>query len=67
MEGSALVSVTVTPPPGAAVGKVIANGKVWPGARTTLEGRPMIPPLEAAVLVSGKLTGTTLPTLAETL
>ena len=66
-EVSALVSVTVTPPAGAGVGKVTANGVFWPGARTTFEGRPMMPPLTAAVFVSEKLTGVTLPVLAETL
>ena len=64
---SALVSVTVTPPTGAVVGKVTANGAFWPGARTTFEGSPMMPPLAAAVFVSENLTGATLPVLADTL
>ena len=66
-DASALVSVTVTPPLGAAVGKVTANGADCPGDSTTLDGRPMIPPLAAGVLVSEKLTGVTLPTLATAL
>ena len=65
-DASALVSVTVTPPLGAAVGKVTANGADCPGDSTTLDGRPMIPPLAAGVLVSEKLT-VTLPTLATAL
>ena len=64
---SAVVSVTVTPPMGAAVAKVTANGTDCPGDSTTLDGRPMIPPLAAGVLVSEKFTGVTLPTLAATL
>ena len=64
---SGLASVTVTPPVGAAVGRVTAKDVDCPGDSTTFEGRPMIPPLTEAVFVSTKLTGITLPTLAATL
>lgn len=58
---SPLDSATVTPPTGAADGRVTGNGADCPGVRTTPEGRPMIPPLAAAVLVSEKLAGAATP------
>src|SRR5215472_16258189 len=40
---SLLLSVTVTPPAGAAVPRVIAKAADCPGATTTLEGKVMVP------------------------
>src|SRR5206468_4052246 len=40
---SVLASVTVTPPVGAGVPSVMANGADWLGARTVFAGRPMLP------------------------
>ena len=60
-EAFALESETVTPPAGAGVGRVTAKGADWPGARITFEGRPMMPPLVAGVLVSEKGAGEATP------
>lgn len=44
MVGSELVSVTVTPPAGAATGSVTAKVADWPSPAVTPDGRPIGPP-----------------------
>ena len=48
----ALVRVTVTPPTGAATGKVIGKATDWPKTTDTFDGRPIIPAAALAVTLN---------------